>query len=482
MKTRKLTILFLGILPFCLCSYSQDSTLLGQVKTEKYLRIVDEKAEKFNRQVDNYTTKTLNKILKQEKKMQRKMMKVDSILAKNIFSYAIDSLQKLQNYLKNKEAKLSSIAGGKYFPYLDTLKQSLAFFGKAKELLGSVDKVKGNVSSALDEVKGIEGKLESVGKIQEYLKERQSVLKDQVKSFPFLAKYIKRVNKETYYYTAQINEYKTVLSDPSKIENLVVTSLSKIPAFQKFMAQNSQLASLFPIGGSSSGGSGNIPIVNGIPTRFAVQQAIQTSFGGTATNVSQLLNQQIGQAQGIVDKLKNKVNEMGGMDDKEIPDFRPNKWKTKSFWKRLEYGTDLQFGKSTNFLPATSNISLQLGYKLDDRSSIGFAGAYRLGLGNGWNDINITHQGIGLRSYLNWKIKGSFYVQGGSEWNYNTAFRNIDQLKDHSLWQHSALLGVSKKYKISKKLKGNIQAMFDFLYKQHIPHSQPVLFRFGYGF
>jgi len=52
--------------------------------------------------------------------------------------------------------------------------------------------------------------------------------------------------------------------------------------------------------------------------------------------------------------------------------------------------------------------------------------------------IHVTHQGIGLRSFLDYKIKGSFYVSGGYELNYRSAFKDIDALKDRSAWQKAA--------------------------------------------
>ncbi len=105
-----------------------------------------------------------------------------------------------------------------------------------------------------------------------------------------------------------------------------------------------------------------------------------------------------------------------------------------------------------------------------------------MGLGKGWNNIRFTNEGIGFRSYLKMKLKKSFDIQGGSEWNYYTQFKNIEQLKDFKAWQQSALLGLSRNYQVSKKLKGNIQLFYDFLYNDHTPRTQPFLFRIGYGF
>jgi len=44
------------------------------------------------------------------------------------------------------------------------------------------------------------------------------------------------------------------------------------------------------------------------------------------------------------------------------------------------------------------------------------------------------------------------------------------------------LIGVTKQYRISSKLKGNVQLLWDFLSYQQVPRTQPLLFRVGYGF
>jgi len=481
MKRPCTALLFLLFNCYAVTALSQDSSLVDLKKVENYLQGINNKTEDFTDRVDKYTRKALEKVLKQERKMQAKLMKADSLLAKKIFKYSIDSLLKLKQLI-GRTGSPGRLNDASYIPYLDTLKQSLSFLNQAGQLSAFSSFFEKNGLSAINKVKEVEERIAMVGNIRAFLKDRKNVLNDYLKKFPDLSKYIRRINKEAFYYTEQINEYKSALSDPSKAEKLIVDALTKVPAFQKFMQENSQLAQLFSFTGFASGPpAGNIPVVNGIPPRYAVQQSIQSGFGGAAANANQLFAQQMQQFGNMPTKLKNRLNELGGMDNREMPDFKPNNQRAKSFWKRVEYGMDMQFGKATNFLPANSNIALQAGYKLNDKSSIGIGAAYKLGLGTGWNNIRFTHEGLGLRSYVNWKIKKTFYLQGGSEWNYNAAFVNIDQLKDQSAWQHSALLGITKKYQFSKKWKGNVQVLFDFLYKQHNPHSQPVLFRFGYG-
>jgi len=195
----------------------------------------------------------------------------------------------------------------------------------------------------------------------------------------------------------------------------------------------------------------------------------------------QIIQQNIAQAINELDKLKDKINQFGGgSSDIEIPDFKPNHQKTKKFLQRLEYTTDVQFAKTNNLIPFAANIGLGLGYKLNDKSSLGIGMSYNLGIGS-IQHISFTSQGLGLRSYMDWKIKKQFYVSGGYEMNYNTAFKNIEQLKNYNAWQRSALLGVSKKYKISKKVQGKMKLLYDFFANRHIPATQPFLFRVGYN-
>jgi hypothetical protein len=98
--------------------------------------------------------------------------------------------------------------------------------------------------------------------------------------------------------------------------------------------------------------------------------------------------------------------------------------------------------------------------------------------------ISISHQGIGIRSFIDWKLKKQFFVTGGFEMNYNAQFKNITQLKDQSVWQQAGLIGITKKINIKTKfIKGtSIQLLYDMFYRQHNPVSQPVLFRTGYSF
>lgn len=457
-----------------------DTTVISTKQLNKYLASVNDKANKFNSGAEKYARKTLAKLLKQEEKMRRKVMKVDTALAKALFDYAIDSLNKFQSLMGIKNKIAGKVTGGEYFAYLDSVKLSLQFLEKANVLSSSANALQQKLGSSTGMVKDIEANVENIRKIKEFVSLRKESLGDKLRQYPQYSKYIRSISKEAYYLGEKMHELQSIISSPSGIENAVVGLLRELPAFQSFIRENSQLAGLFSMTGFSAMPSAGMPVVNGIPSRSALQQSIQANAPAMANNFGSLMQQQIGQAQSAVQTARNKLNAITG--EKEMPDYKTNSQKVKSFKKRLEYGFDLQFSKSNYVIPSSGDISLLVGYKLNDKSSIGVSGVYRLGMGTGWNNIRFSNMGIGFRSYMNWKIKGNFYAQGGSEWNYNTGFRNIEELKNSPLWQQSAMLGIAKKYRVSKKLKGNVQVLYDFLHRQHVPITQPVIFRFGCNF
>jgi hypothetical protein len=42
-------------------------------------------------------------------------------------------------------------------------------------------------------------------------------------------------------------------------------------------------------------------------------------------------------------------------------------------------------------------------------------------------------------------------------------------------------VGLSKKYKLKGKMKGEMKLLWDFLSYQQVPRSQPIVFRIGYS-
>lgn len=223
-------------------------------------------------------------------------------------------------------------------------------------------------------------------------------------------------------------------------------------------------------------------------TRETINKELTAKYGSLA-NVSQVMQQNAPSVESQLSDLKNKASSLasggfgngGSSGSQPMPDFKPNGQRTKTFLKRLEYGANIQTQRLSSYFPVTSNIGAMVGYRLNDRSDIGVGLSYDLGWGTNWNNIKLTQQGLGLRSFVDWQIKGSWFLTGGYEKSYMNVFTSIQQLRNYSAWQTSGLIGLTKQYKISKKLNGNIQLLWDILSYQQIPKTQPILFRVGYS-
>jgi hypothetical protein len=291
---------------------------------------------------------------------------------------------------------------------------------------------------------------------------------------------LKKINKQVYYYQQQMIEYKSMLTDPDKLTNKALSLVREIPAFKAFMQKNSLLAQLFPMPSDI----GTSQALAGLQTRTQVTGQLTQLIGssGSGINPQQYAQQQLQGAQTEINQLKDKINKFGGgSSDLVTPDFKPNNQKTKSFWKRIEYGLNVQSQKPNGLLPVTTDMAVTIGYKLNDKSIMGLGAAYKMGWGKDVNHISISSQGIGLRSYVDIKLKGSIWITGGYEQNYMQGFEKIPLLNDYSKWQQSGLIGLSKKYKVSKKT-GNMQVLWDLMSYRQVPQTQPLKFRIGYTF
>lgn len=463
------------LLPFLSFSQSGIDTLLGKLDPQRLAASIHQKAEKLEEKLVEKSMKTLNSLQKQEEKIYKKMLESkDSLMAKA-------KLDEVKSKYAESKRSLAALRDDKvlgkakqYIPNLDSLSTSLKFLQESG--------IGGKVKDALAKTESLKDKFQQAEEIKNFIKERKEQLKVQLEKLG-MVKQLKKINKEVYYYSAQIKEYKEILRDPKKIEKKALELLSKTKIWKEFFRKNSMLASLFRI--QDPDAPIDMASFAGLQTRAQVNGLIQQQLQAGGPNARQQLQQNLQSAQSQLQNLKNKFAGMGGgsSDDIMPEGFKPNNQKTKSFLQRLEVGTNMQTQRSSNFFPTTSDMGLSVGYKLNEKSVLGFGASYKLGLGRGWNAIRFTSEGLGLRSFVDWKVKGNFWLSGGYEMNYRAAFKSIDVLRNFSGWQQSGLLGVSKSVPINMKFftKTKVQLLWDFLSYQQVPRTQPIVFRIGYS-
>lgn len=437
----------------------------------RFLEYVNDKASRLENNIVKRTDKALKQLSKEERRLKKKLNRKDPVMAKQLFDNAPKQYNSLQLKITDKINKIKS---KEYIPYLDTLTTSLHFLQKNTAIANSV-----SVQQTLQSIHEMEDRFQQVKEIQQYLQNRRKFLREQLNKLN-MVKALKQYHKKLYYYQAQIEEYRNIIKQPDRIERKAIELLSKTKLFQEFLAKNSIVAALF--GGSRPTPTGVEGVaLPGLQTSMQVNEIIQQTTGGP--NNLQGLQANIKNAQDQLQQLKNKFNTTEQNDgDADIPNFRPNNQRVKSFWERWELGANLQSSRSSNWLPAATQIGLSAGYKLNDRSIVGIGMSGSVGWGKSIKHIIVSYEGVGVRSFFDWKLKGSFWLSAGYEMNYQYAFNRVEQLKSLGAWQQSGLIGVSKKYRISKKMKGSMNLLWDCLSYSQIPRSQPLRFRVGYIF
>lgn len=456
-------------------SLGQDSTQLDKLISlpgNVFARL-DKEAKHLEGRLTRHNPKYLSRLQKEEAKLKRKLWRKDSTLAKELFAGASEKYAAVEAYA-GEGGKLNSV----YSSRLDSLSTAIKFLEQNIEIPPSARQL-------LDRYGRIQSSLNAAEYARKFAVQRRETLMRELERLG-MVKELKQFRSQVYYYQSQLQACKEMIDDPSKVEEKLMGIIRDLPQFQQFFARNSALASLFGLPASYSVSTGPPGAFGGLQTRESLNQFITARFGQGA-DVSRQIQENMQAAQNQLGELKSRLSSYSsgsvGNGGADLPEgMRPNSQKTKTFLERLEYGANFQSQKARHFFPVTSDIGLSLGYKLNDRSVIGVGASYKIGWGSGWNSIRVTHQGVGLRSYLDWRIRGDFFIAGGYEKNYRSIIRSIDQLKDGYAWQNSGLLGLSRKYALSKKIKGEIRLLWDFLSYRQVPVAQPILFRLGYSF
>ncbi|MBP7558659.1 MAG: hypothetical protein KA821_20480, partial [Chitinophagaceae bacterium] len=285
-------ILLSGILCLCLTlpcfSQQQEAGDTTLHFSEKFLRSIDRQASSLGHKLDKTTDKAIARWQRQEAKLLRKLAKKDSTLAAQLKADAAAQTAQLQQRLTHP-AELQQ-----YLPALDTLKTSLRFLQQQPDL-GKLGLKNGQVSGTLDKLKGMEGQLQQAQAVQQFLQQRRQLLKDRLGSLG-LAKELKQLNKQAYYYSARLKEYQSLLKDHKKAAQKGLAMLRKTKAFENFMRRNSQLASLFRLPGDPNDPTQAASLA-GLQTRAQVNNLIQNQLAAGGPNAQAQFRQNLQDAQ-----------------------------------------------------------------------------------------------------------------------------------------------------------------------------------------
>ena len=473
-----LPMLVVILVPIGLAAQTPDATLKASDLNTKTLDKLNTSYARLNTSVNSQSQQLLASLQKQEGSIKGLLSGRDTtgagkVLANGTAEYQ-RLMQKLQTPVANPVPSLTH-----YVPGIDSMRTAIAFLSKSGLPVDKLQRLQ-----ALDQqLKQLQVNFQNADDVQNYVGARQAQLQSVLSQYNLQGR-LSSMSQKAFYYQQQMAQYKDVLNNQDKQQQLVLAAVRQVPAFQSFWQNNSMLSQLFPVPGNTGTLLAGTGLQTGAQVGKLIQQGLGVSVDDGGKNAAQYLQQQAGNAQAQMDQLKQKLDNLklsnGGNSTMALPDFTPNPERTKSFFRRLELGFNLQTIGQTTYQPAISALALSLGYKLSSKAVVGVGASYLLGLGNGLNAIRLSNQGAGLRSFADIKAFKSIWITGGFEYNYVYPFSSLKALNNLTAWQKSALAGLMEKYSLGKK-SGTIQLLYDFLAESAIPSRQAFQVRFGFS-
>ena len=467
-------------------SYAQSTdTLTGKLANfpSRVFGKIQSQSASLNQQLTSQTQRYLSRMARREQRMQQKLSAVDPAAAKSLFANSQQQYAALGAQIKTDTGNRQTTFSGQYHPYADTLQGAMAFLRQNPQMLAGGTTTK--LQAASTQFQALQAKMQDADIAKAYVQSRQQLISQYIAEHAnvggVLGKPLASMQQEQVYYAQRVQQYKAMLSDPSALAQQALSMLGRLPAFQSYMTTHSQLGSLFHLPGNY----GTAQALNGLQSKEQVAGLVksQVSAGGSAGASAMQANLQ--SAESSLDGYKDKLSKLGlGNGDAQLPvDPKTNDQHTKSFLGRLQYSFNFQTTHNSIYYPSLLTLGLGLGYKLGHSNVIGVGASYEIGTGNGINHIAITGNGLGLRSFATIKLKTSFSLYAGLEYNYTTPFTNYQQLKQLQYWTRSGLIGVQKTVSMKSKVfkQTTLALLWDFLSYQQVPQTQPLIFRIGYS-
>lgn len=448
-------------------------------KIKSFIKKTSKQSDNSRKKIERRTSKAISKLLKQEKRLLGNLEKVDKFSSLSNYTMGVDSLKFYNKLIKLKELpNVNPVKMSRYSALLDTAKCILKFIDD-EDLSGKIPK---DITKALQKIAHLEHGIGASTQFENYIKNRRAELSSILSRYEpnnRFNKILKCWGKEYHYYGETIKNYQSILDDPSKIQAKVFEVARSIPAFNDFMKENGDLASIF---------SGHVmQDYTGLQTREQVNDQIKAQLAQLGSKGKDILSGKLDEGKQILENASEEfaINE----NDQSEKDFKPNSQKTKTFWQRVEIGTDFQFNRKTKELPMSVTTGLTVGFKLHDKLCLGAGIGANLNIGNDLKHPSPSAEKVVFRSFSEYGLGKEFFIRAGWERSFIKTVTSFENLNRRSYFYESALIGISKSIPsrikvpfLKKKVSGKVMLLYDFLYKTNKANASPVIFRVGYNF
>ncbi|PZF74811.1 hypothetical protein [Taibaiella soli] len=485
-----LVTLFIALM-FASAARAQEEAT-GVYYSKRYLDLNICSLSKYHKRLERQQIMLLHQLKKEEAKLQRKLKRADSAayarLQNQPFTY--DSISKLSRV--DSSALITKISQRRDAA-IDSLQGVLGFMQDKSALLseGAV-----NSSQYSSELQSLQQKINYRNYLNELITQRINNLKSIVGKNDLSV--FNALQKNILVAKSKMQIWKQVADDPSKAEEKALEYLQGFDGFDKTLSQSTSVGSM------QSGMNASDLEKMGMQTKDQLSKALQQKFGNNIGQVQNMMGSQVAEWQNKAHDVTNKVKEtkqqiadaQSGLT-KVKPDLIHPAIKLKNpmrglpFWKRLEKSYNYATSRATPAgQPAMLQAAGMIGYKQTPKVSYGIGTALNVGMGQDWNHIKFTFEGIGLRSYVQAQLVFGIALYGGYERTYRQAAftgpRTISPQEtsltpnNHNTakYYESVLLGIAKTYKMNSKWNGQIQVLYDVWWRDKGLNS-PVVLRFA---
>lgn len=446
---------------------------------KRYLDLNIRSINKFNDRNQKLQQRLLNKLAKRERRITRQLKRKDSAAYVKLQQHSVsfDSINTLSRNGNN--AKQKSFAN----PSIDSLQRIAAFLQGKSNVAGKI-----NASEYTNQLQSAGQQANNNQYIWGLIEQRANNLKNTGKA----SRRLTGMNRQLFYAREKMKVFKDISEEPSKAEDIALEALQGEQGFEQCLRPHdpNSMASL-----AAKGATVTDLEKMGYPTKRQLTANLQKKFGNSLGGMQQKMGNQMQDYMSEMKKLQTAKStglqmktSLARLRKAKKPEFKINPMRGLPLAHRIEKQFNWQTNRSTlDGKPAMLQASVMAGFRHTPRLSYGVGIATSIGLGQNWNNLKLSFQGLGLRTYVSWQLIYGVGLYAGYERMYKqAAFIETKQVTQeliptaHNTGTHyeSILAGLTKTYNINNKWNGSIQILYDAWWKEKGLRS-PIVLRFA---
>lgn len=475
---KKLICLLLFCLP--VCAYSQEENGLPPLQGGRYIQLKVKKLRKFDSRISRQQNRLLRKLRTKEIHLEKHLANNDSV-GYSVYKRQVITFDSIGKISGSENGHSIEKFSRQRNSVVDSIKVIQSF--TRAELNPTPFELQRQTND--NELNELQVKLNLRKYVNQLIKDRAANL-GNIQSSEGKLSQLTGIQKQVFYCNARMKAFKDIADEPTKAEANALEILQGTNGFENAMNKSGDAITM---GGQDLGSSTPAQLEKqGYQTKHLFQASLQQHFGKNVSDISKQIGSQVNAVQEREKEISN-ARDAKTLFDKgkniEKPAFKVNPMRGLPFRKRIE----IQFGWQAiravpgRQQPAKVEPSVFLSFKHTLRLSYGLGSGIQIGLGQDWQHVRLSTEGLGFKSFAAWRWQYGISAYMGYERLYNhflfiNASPSTSEIRQsRRAYNESVLIGLTKKYQINQKYNGAIQILYDLWWQQNNLRS-PIVLRF----